>query len=398
MLLIEADGKALFRDFGIPVPAGVEVAGAIPAELQDGTLAIAVAGVHRAGAMPFDLPGGGPWMVKAQIPASGRAKAGGIVRCQSVAEANAAAGRMLGSRLKGHTVDACLVEPAASGEERYLAVMVDPVSYGLRVIYSMRGGIEIEQSGSAEGRLCPPHPGAVTEALAELIADEPPVWRDQIAAIGKALASLLLETELALAEINPLFVAESGCIAGDAKVVVDLNAVGRQPRIASLLAARPTIYVEANRKIAEEFDYVELDPDGEIGLVTTGAGLSMMLIDELTARGAKPLNFCDIRTSQMRGSPDRLIRVLEWITSHSSLKAVLVNVFAGITDLGEFAGLLAAAIQASPGLRVPVVARLVGRNAAAAQQILGKAQPAMLVTEDLEKALARIDAIVRTAS
>ena len=81
---------------------------------------------------------------------------------------------------------------------------------------------------------------------------------------------------------------------------------------------------------------MELDPEGEIGLVTTGAGLSMMLIDELAARGMKPLNFCDIRTGQMRGSPARLMRVLEWITARPSLRAVLVNVFAGITDLAEF--------------------------------------------------------------
>jgi succinyl-CoA synthetase beta subunit len=155
-------------------------------------------------------------------------------------------------------------------------------------------------------------------------------------------------------------------------------------------------YLDACRKITEGFDYVELDPNGEIGLVTTGAGLSMMLIDELTARGAKPLNFCDIRTGQMRGSPARLIRVLQWITSGPSLKVVLVNIFAGITDLGEFAALLAAAIEASPLLHVPVVGRLVGRNAAEAKRILGEAQPAMLVTEDLEEALARIGAIVGT--
>ena len=137
-------------------------------------------------------------------------------------------------------------------------------------------------------------------------------------------------------------------MAGDAKVVVDLNAVERQPRIAALIEARPDIYADANRKLREGFDYVELDPDGEIGLVTTGAGLSMMLIDELTARGMKPLNFCDIRTGQMRGSPARLIRVLEWITSRPSLRAVLVNIFAGITDLAEFGGLLATAMEQTP--------------------------------------------------
>jgi succinyl-CoA synthetase beta subunit len=375
VLLIEADGKALFAERGIPVLPGVVVTDVVP-----------------------PLPGDGPWMVKAQVPVGGRGKAGGIVLCKSRSEVDAAVAGMLGSRLKGHSVDACLVEAATTGQERYLAIMVDPRSYGLRVIYSAQGGTGIEQSGSAKGRQCPPHAGAVAEALADLIAEEPAEWRAQIAALGKALASLLLEKELALAEINPLFVAQSGCVAGDAKVVIDLNAIHRQPRLASLVTARPAIYLDACRKIAEGFDYVELDPNGEIGLVTTGAGLSMMLIDELTARGAKPLNFCDIRTGQMRGSPARLIRVLEWITSRPSLKAVLVNIFAGITDLGEFAELLAAAIDASPGLQVPVVARLVGRNAAEARRILRAAQPEMLVTEDLQEALSRIDALVGAAS
>jgi succinyl-CoA synthetase beta subunit len=375
VLLIEADGKTLFAEHGIPIPAGIIVTDVMPS-----------------------LPGDGPWMVKAQVPVGGRGKAGGIVRCNTRAEVEASAARMLGTRLKGHTIDACLVETAAAGEEHYLAVMVDAASYGLRVIYAPRGGTEIERSGAARSCLCPPHPGAAAEALADLIADEPDAWRVQVAAIGKALAEMLLARELALAEINPLFVSASGCMAADAKVVIDLNAIGRQPRIAAMVAARPAIYLDACRKIAEGFDYVELDPGGEIGLVTTGAGLSMMLIDELTARGAKPLNFCDIRTGQMRGSPARLIRVLEWITSRPSLKAVLVNIFAGITDLGEFAGLLADAIQASPSLRVPVVARLVGRNAVEARRILAEAQPGLLVTEDLEEALARIDAIVGSAS
>ena len=228
--------------------------------------------------------------------------------------------------------------------------MVDAASYGLRVIYSAQGGVDIEQSGSAQGRLCPPHAGAVAEALGELIADEPEAWRGHIAAVGRRLADMLIERELALAEINPLFVSDAGCVAGDAKLVVDLGAVERQPRIAALIEARPEIYADANRKLREGFDYVEIDPDGEIGLVTTGAGLSMMLIDELAARGMKPLNFCDIRTGQMRGSPARVMRVLEWITSRPSLRAVLVSVFAGITDLAEFGGLLATGIEQTPSL------------------------------------------------
>jgi succinyl-CoA synthetase beta subunit len=370
VLLIEADGKALLAEYGVAVPEGVLV--------TDATIG--------------DLPEG-PWMVKAQVPVGGRGKAGGVVRCEAPQDVASAVHRMLGRRLKGHQVDACLIEQTATGAERYLAIMVDAASYGLRVIYSEQGGVDIEQSGSTQGRLCPPHPGAVAEALAGVIANEPEAWREHLAAVGRKLADMLINCELALAEINPLFVSSAGCIAGDAKVVVDLGAVERQPRIAALIEARPQTYADANRKLTEGFDYVEVDPEGEIGLVTTGAGLSMMLIDELTARGMKPINFCDIRTGQMRGSPARLMRVLEWMTLRPSLRVVLVNVFAGITDLAEFGGLLATAIEQSPALRVPVVARLVGRGAADAVRILAERQAGMLVTEDLEEALGRIKAI-----
>lgn len=372
MLLIEADGKALFAEHGIPVPGRV-LATAAP-----------VAG----------LPGIGPWVVKAQVPVGGRGKSGGVLRCASSQQVDAAVRQLLGTRLKGHRVDACLVEQAVEGEERYLAVMVDAASYGVRVIYAASGGVEIERSDSAVSRVCAPEIDVIAAAVTELAADEPPARRDAIVAIGRKLATLLLEHELALAEINPLFVSAFGCVAGDAKVGVDLNAVERQPRIAALIETRPDIYADANRKLREGFDYVEIDPLGEIGLVTTGAGLSMMLIDEITARGGKPLNFCDIRTSQMRGSPVRLQRVLEWITSRESLRVVLVNIFAGITDLAEFATLLATAIEQTPGLRVPVVARLVGRGADQARRILAERQPGMLVIEDLEAALQHIDAIV----
>ena len=375
MLLIEADGKALLAEHGVTVPASALV--------TDATIG--------------GLPGEGPWIVKAQVPVGGRGKAGGVVRCRSAHEVANAVRRMLGSRLKGHRVDACLIEQAAKAEERYLAVMVDAASYGLRVIYSAHGGVDIEQSGSAQGRLCPPDADAVGEALEVLLAAEPEAWRGHVAAVGRRLAEMLIERELALAEINPLFVSDAGCVAGDAKLVVDLGAVERQPRIAALIEARPDIYADANRKLREGFDYVEIDPEGEIGMITTGAGLSMMLIDELAARGMKPLNFCDIRTGQMRGSPARVMRVLDWITSRPSLRAVLVSVFAGITDLAEFGGLLATGIEQTPGLRVPVVARLVGRGASEARRILAERHPAVFVTEDLEEALRRVGSVIGAA-
>jgi succinyl-CoA synthetase beta subunit len=377
VLLIEADGKALLAEHGVVVPSAVPTTNS--------------AIVDRTS----PLPGDGPWIVKAQVPVGGRGKAGGIVRCETPQEVSAAVQRLLGQRLKGHRVDACLIEQSVTGMERYLAIMVDPASYGLRVIYATDGGVDIEQSTATQSRLSPPHPASVAEALADLVANEPAHWRSHIIATGRRLADLLQQRELALAEINPLFVSDDGCVAGDAKLVVDLSAVERQPRIAALLEARPQIYADANRKLTEGFDYVEIDPDGEIGLVTTGAGLSMMLIDELAARGMRPLNFCDIRTGQMRGSPARVMRVLEWITVRPSLRAVLVSVFAGITDLGEFGGLLATGLEQTPALRVPVVARLVGRGAAEARRILADRHPGMLVTEDLAEALGSVAAAAR---
>ena len=355
MLLVEADGKALFRQAGIAVPPGAESPG--------------------------------PWMVKAQVPAGGRGKAGGVARCADATAVSAAVAHQLTLRIKGHRVESCLVEQAVTGAERYLALMLDPA---VRVLFAAEGGVDIEQAGTIAFRLCPPEPDAITAAIADLVSAEPDTWRQALIDTGHRLAHLMLDAELMLAEINPLFVSAQGCIAGDAKVVVDLNAIDRQPAIAALLRARPQTYADAVRKLDEGFDYVELDPNGEVGLVTTGAGLSMMLVDEMTARGMKPLNFLDIRTGQLRGSPARLIRVLEWIAAAPRVKVVLVNIFAGITDLGEFARLLADAIQATPALRVPIVARLVGRGAAEARRVLADRMPGLIVEEDLDAALAHV--------
>lgn len=365
MLLIEADGKALFAESGIAIP---------PSRLA-----------YNADCT--DLPGSGPWVVKAQVPIGGRGKTGGIRRCATHNEVRSALRALLGTRLKGHDVETCLIEQAVAGDEQYLAVMLDPASYGLRLIQLEAGGTEVEQTGDTAGHLCAPRPEAADITIAATIPNA------ATAATARSLARLLLQHELMLAEINPLFVTPTGCIAGDAKLVVDLNAIHRQPRIASFIGSRPASYADAHRKLREGFDYVELDPHGKIGLLTTGAGLSMMLVDELTARGGRPLNFCDIRTGLLRGSPARIIRVLEWMTTRPSLQVILVNIFAGITDLDEFANLLSDAVAQTPALRVPIIARLIGRNAEAARQILAERLPALVVDEDLNGALAKVMAV-----
>ncbi len=183
--------------------------------------------------------------------------------------------------------------------------------------------------------------------------------------VARRLADMLIQRELALAEINPLFVSPGGCVAGDAKLVVDLGAVEHQQRIAALIEARPQTYPDANRKLAEGFDCVDIDPEGEIGLVTTGAGLSMMMIDELTARGMKPLNFYDIHAGQDAWQPGAGDARAGVDHGASVVACPLVSVFAEHHRPGRVRGPARDGDGAdNEGLHVPVVARLVGRGAA----------------------------------
>ncbi len=361
MLLVESDGKALFRQYGIAVPAG-EV-------------------VRDAG-----WAGDGPRVVKAQVTVGGRGKAGGVALCRDGAETRAALGRILGGSIKGHVVHACLVEAPASGRECYLSLLLDAGAGAVRVTFIAEGGVEVESQALSEttSRLCAPDAASIGAALAALTEDA--AVRD----VGAKLARLFLAEELMLAEVNPLFVGAAGAVAGDAKVVLDGNALHRQPGQEKLLRDNAVLYPDALRKLDEGFDYVELDAKGSIGLITTGAGLSMMLVDELMARGASPINFLDIRTGQLRGSPARLIRVLEWLAEHASLKVLFVNIFAGITDQREFAKLLVEALAAQPARGVPVVARLVGNGSEDARAWLAEARPDIAIFEDLEGAIGRV--------
>lgn len=377
MLLIECDGKALFEASGIPIPEGTVVTG---------------------GARPA-LPGGGPWLVKAQVPAGGRGKAGGVVFCATPQEVDQALARLLGQPLLGHVVHACLVEQAASGAEAYLSLMVDPAVGAARLSFSDTGGMDVEAAARNAGALltevCAADPEAVGQAIDRLATRLEPQSAAALRTVAPALAELFFARELLLAEINPLFLDAGRAVAGDAKVVVDANAISRQSEIRRFVEARPEVYPDVWRKMNEGFDFIDLDPDGAIGLVTTGAGLSMMLIDELTARGGRPLNFCDLRTGQMRGRPDRLIRVLDWLAAKPGLKVLFVNIFAGITDLSEFARLLTEALARFPRPDIPVVARLVGPGEAAARAHLAAVRPDLATYADLDQALQHVIAVSR---
>jgi succinyl-CoA synthetase beta subunit len=290
------------------------------------------------------------------------------------------------------------------GREAYLSLMADPAAAGVRVLMSARGGVDIESSArESDALLCAvaaPEPADVVDAARVLAGslDEP--FRTALREAAAQLAAAFFDMEALLLEVNPLFVREDGTwIAGDAKIILDDNALARHEDLVALVRARAHAYPETAFKLQEDFDYVELDPHGEVGLVTTGAGLSMMLVDQMSAAGLRAFNFLDIRTGQMRGDPHRLLRVFECMRQGRDIKVLLVNVFAGITHLGEFARLLVHALSHTPALRdLPVVARLVGNGQEQAREILEQSGMAIFLEEDLEASLERVSRLVKKTS
>ena len=369
MYLLEHDAKELLHACGVSTPQGVMLDRDSP--IDSSTLPV------------------GPWIVKGQIAAGGRGKAGLVKKAASLHDVHEIALSMIGSVVNGKRVASVRVEQQISGaDELYIGMLIDPAAAGVRVLISERGGVDIETlpSDAIRSESVTAEPDAIVAAVDRLTNGMPRAKRAALLEAAKPLSRFFFESEALLVEINPLFVRADGTwTAGDAKVVTDDNALERQPKVRALVERRAATYPEVALKLAHGFDYVVVDPDGEIGLLTTGAGLSMMLIDELRAAGLKPFNFLDIRTGGLRGETTRLVKVLQWIGEAPRVRVVLINIFAGITELGEFSKLLVAAIREAPALKVPVVARLVGNGLPAAQAVLNEAGIALHT--DLDAAL-----------
>lgn len=357
MYLLEHDAKHLALQYNIPVPAGCLFGEELPP---------------------------GPWVVKGQASVGGRGKAGAIRKADSIAAVRREADAIRALTVRGQPIRAVRIEqdvgPAA---EAYIAFLLEPAVGGVRVLMTTEGGIDVE---SAAG---------MRSEVARLDALEPVVRRlgqglpPALTEAGLRMAAMFRGSEAILLEVNPLFLrADGSWIAGDMKLITDDNALFRQPALRAILEQRPEVYPEVTLKQQHGFDYVVVDPDGDIGMLTTGAGLSMMVIDELQALGLRPYNFLDVRTGGLRGDPARLVTVLRWIAKGPRVRVLLVNIFAGITDLGEFADLLLQARAAVPELSVPVVVRLVGTSFTDAERLLNAAGVA--VTSDFNEALARL--------
>ncbi len=375
MMLLEHDAKVLLAQFGISIPVGVLA--------------------NRSARPTVSYP----CFVKVQIPVGGRGKAGGIVKANNASELEQALHKLVGATVRGHRVHECRIEQPASGQECYVSLMLDPSSGKVIILMSAEGGVEVEQH-SASGAMLQQQANfeinSVKLAAQQLAQQLPAFAQTALTQAAHQLCDALFQLELTLTEINPLFVQPDGSwSAGDAKLVADDNAIERQPLLLALLKERGHAYPEASLKIDHGFDFVRLDEDGDVGMLTTGAGLSMQLVDELTRRGCKPFNFVDIRTGQFRGEPTRLIQVLRWIGEGKNVKVILMNFFAGVTDLAELSRLILIALEQTQDIKIPIVIRLIGNGLETAIQTLTSANASLVVETDLEKAVDQVVALAR---
>ena len=367
MNLHEYQGKELFRAAGIPVPPG-EVA-------KTADEAVAIAG--RLGY---------PAVVKAQVLIGGRGKAGGVKVVKTPEDMAREAGRILGMDIRGHTVHKVLVTPSAEIErEFYAGVVLDRKTETPLLMVSPAGGIDIEEVARA-----------TPEKILRLHLDQRglPEYRARTAArfldsrwdVQKQLARVLVrlarvyrDQDCSLAEINPLVVTKKGEVwALDAKVVIDDNALDRHPDLAELrdLGAEDPGEVEARER---GLSYVRLD--GTIGCVVNGAGLAMATMDLIQYHGGKPANFLDIGGSS---NPDKVTAAMNILTRDSRVRAVLFNIFGGITRCDDVArGLLTALDRI--GTKTPIVIRLTGTNEKEARDLLSAR--GMTALSDMDEAV-----------
>jgi len=365
--LFEYQAKELFAKHGVPVTPGVVATTAAEA---------------RAATDGF----GGTVVVKAQVKTGGRGKAGGVKLADSPADAQSKAEQILGLDIKGHIVRRLLVTPAANiAAEYYVSFLLDRANRTYLAMASVEGGMDIEEVARTKPEALAKIPvdaiRGVDDALAREIvsaASFPSDVADQVAKILVQLWSVLVKEDATLVEVNPLVKAEDGSVlALDGKVTLDANAEFRHPDHAAFVVNDDADPLELAAK-DRDLNYVKLD--GSIGIIGNGAGLVMSTLDVVAYAGekfggVKPANFLDIGGG---ASAQVMADGLEIILSDGQVKAVLVNVFGGITSCDAVAdGIVQAfAMLAERGDPVdkPIVVRLDGNNADEGRRILEAAQ------------------------
>jgi succinyl-CoA synthetase beta subunit len=353
MNLHEHQAKALLKSYGIPVPEGR-----------------AAFSVKEAVAAAGEL-GGDSWVVKAQVHAGGRGKAGGVKKLSSVSDVEAFAGKLLGSRLvthqttaAGQPVNALLVEkPSGIARELYLACLVDRSLERVVFVASAEGGMEIEEVAARSPEkilkaVCSPTAGLQGYQCREIgfllgLTDK------QVASLSRLMLSIFhmfKARDLSLVEINPLVVTDSGeLLALDAKVQVDDNGLYRHK---DLETQRDDTQDDPKEVEARKHDLNYVALDGNIGCMVNGAGLAMATMDLIKLHGGLPANFLDVGGGT---TAERVAEAFKIILSDPQVKAILVNIFGGIVRCDLIAEGIIKAVQ-EVHVAVPVVVRLEGTN------------------------------------
>ena len=378
MNLHEYQARDILRRQGIPVPPG-DVA-----ETPEQARAIA------------ERLGGGV-VVKAQVHAGGRGKAGGVKLARNPAEAATHAAAILGMTIKGLTVRKVLVTPAAEiASESYVGIVVDRASQRPVLMVSAAGGIDIEEvAAQAPERIhrlaVDPRYGLLPhQALGLGLKLYRDVGQARAAAdIMQRLYAAVYAVGASLAEINPLASTPAGAVTAlDAKVVIDDNELERHPEIAAL---RDSGGEAPSEVAAREAGLTFIKLEGSVGCCVNGAGLAMATMDLVKFYGGEPANFLDIGGSS---NPQKVVDALKIITADAGVRAILFNIFGGITRCDDVANGIVQATQQFP-LRVPLVIRLTGTNEALGVQILTQAGFSALT--DMDEAVQRAVARARTA-
>ena len=381
MNLHEYQAKKLFADCGIPVPRG------IPADSV------------QAAVKAAEELGGDIWVVKAQVHAGGRGKAGGVKLARTLDEVREFADGMLGRQLVTHQsgpdglpVNIVYVEEGSDiDRELYLSMLLDREVSRISFIASAAGGMDIEKVAAETPELIfsitiSPDVG-LQDYQARQLAFGLELDKNQVRQFGslvKKLYQLYLDTDASLIEVNPLITTRAGdVIALDGKINIDGNALFRQPKIAALRDASQED--EAEREAAEhDLSYVSLD--GNIACMVNGAGLAMATVDRIKLHGGEPANFLDVGGG---ATAERVSAAFKLILSNEKVAAILVNIFGGIVRCDLIAEGIISAVR-EEGVNVPVVVRLEGTNVNKGRELLASSGLAIISADDLTDAAQKV--------
>jgi len=378
MNLHEYQAKELLQQFGVVVPKGIKVTSQ-----------------QEAVEAAKEVREGGPWVVKAQVHAGGRGKAGGVKFVRTIPEVEAQAGRLLGSTLHTHQtgpegvkVHQLLIQDGVDiAKEYYLSCLVDRSQKRVILIGSSEGGMDIEEVAAKTPEKI------LTLSIDPITGIQPYQARDlgfkmgmgkkevdQLVKVVTGVYNLFVQKDCSMVEINPLIVTADGQVmALDAKVSVDDNALYRHKDVAEM---RDPTQEDEREHIAHEIglNYVALD--GNIGCMVNGAGLAMATMDVCQLHGGEPANFLDVGGG---ATAERVARAFKLILSSSKVKAILVNIFGGIVRCDTIAEGIIAAVK-EVGLALPVVVRLQGTNVEAGREMLAKSGMNIMAADDLTDA------------